>query len=84
MKEYADYPVMKDFKFTKEVRENLWDLDEELKRIKNFRILYPNEESMNYRKLFIIEKAINFVQSLRFLEDWNNKFKNKKNIKVFK
>jgi hypothetical protein len=84
VKEYGDNPLMKEFKFTKEVRENLWDLDEELKRVKKFRILYPNEESLNYRKLFIDEKVINFVTCLKILEDSNKKLKNQKNQKNIK
>lgn len=73
---------MKDFKFTKEIREILWDTDEERKRIKNFRPLFPAYSSLYYRKFFNEEKLINLVLSLKEIDSYNDLEYCKKSKKV--
>jgi len=73
---------MKDFKFTKEIKEIIWNTDEEFKRLKNFKRIFPDELSLNYRKLFSKENPINLLLSIRELE--KNVFKKEFTKKIKK
>lgn len=57
---------MKEFKITKEIKEMLWNTDEEYNRKRKFKRIFPNQYSLNYRKYFIIERPINCFLSLRY------------------
>ena len=84
LKEASHIDIVKDFKFTKEIKEILWDTDEEYKRLKTFKRIFPSETSLNYRKFFIQENPINLILSLKTLEessDINNEKDNLKKIK---
>ena len=56
---------MKDFKITKEIKEMLWNTDEENNRKRKFKKIFPNQNSLNYRKFFSEERPINLFLSLR-------------------
>lgn len=71
--ESSHIEFMKDFKFTKEIREILWDTDEEFKRLKKFRRIFPNASSLKYRKLFFRETPLNLILSLREAEITSSK-----------
>jgi len=72
IKETAHLDIMKDFKFNKEIRELLWEGEEEIKRLKNFRRIFPNFKSLNYRKFFYNENPINLLNTLYSMEKDEN------------
>jgi hypothetical protein len=65
LKEANHLVVLKDFKITKKVKENIWDTDEELRRTNAFRRLLPSTNYLNYRKFFTQEHPINLFLCLR-------------------
>ena len=73
LKEISHLENMKDFKFTKEIKEIIWDTEEEKKRLRSFRTLFPNRNSLNYRNLFIYERPGNLIMSLLELENCKSK-----------
>lgn len=75
LKELANLEVMKDFKVNKEIREMVWEAEEELKRLKLFRRIFPAVCSLNYRKYFYNENPLNLFFILYALEtDQNTDF----------
>lgn len=72
LKETANLEVMKDFKVNKEIREMVWEAEEELKRLKTFRRIFPNVNSLNYRKFFYNENSVNLYFILYALESDEN------------
>jgi hypothetical protein len=79
IKETSHLDPMKDFKFTKEIKEIIWNTDEEFKRLKKFKRIFPDGLSLNYRKFFHNENPINLFLSIRELEkNVNNKEFSKK------
>jgi hypothetical protein len=72
LKETANLEVMKDFKITKEIREMVWEAEEELKRLKTFRRIFPTINALNYRKYFYNENPINLYAMLYALETDEN------------
>jgi hypothetical protein len=59
---------MKDFKITKQIKEIIWDTDEEIKRTSLFRRLLPSTDYLNYRKFFYSENPINLFLCLREMD----------------
>ncbi len=82
IKETSHLDILKDFKFTREIREILHDSDEEKKRVKNFRPLFPAPSSLNYRKFFSEEKQINLILSLIEIDKCGDKDFIKKSKKI--
>jgi tubulin polyglutamylase TTLL5 len=78
--------VMKDFKLTKDLKEIIWDTQEEMSRIKNFKRIFPSNNSINYRKFFAKEKNVNFLLSMLAIENTNSEKKiiklNSKHYKI--
>lgn len=72
LKETANLEVMKDFKINKEIREIVWEGEEESKRLKNFKRIFPSINSLNYRKYFYNENPINLYSILYALESDKN------------
>jgi tubulin polyglutamylase TTLL5 len=69
LKEISTLDVMKDFKVNKEIREILWEAEEEMKLTKDFRRIFPAENSLSYRKYFYNENALNLYSMLYLLEN---------------
>ena len=67
VKETANIDIMKDFKISKEIKEMLWNTDEEFNRKKKFKRIFPSPSSLNYRKFFDVERPINLFLSLRYM-----------------
>lgn len=83
IKELSNLDIMKDFKINSEIRELLWEGQEEQKRLKKFRRIFPTIHSLNYRKFFYNENPINLYSILYSLEvdqttDYDQVKKNKK------
>jgi tubulin polyglutamylase TTLL5 len=72
LKEISALDVMKDFKVNKEIREILWEAEEEMKLIKDFRRIFPSENSLSYRKYFYNENPLNLYSMLYLLEKDKN------------
>jgi len=72
LRETANLEVMKDFKINKEIRETVWEAEEELKRLKTFRRIFPTINSLNYRKYFYNEDPINLYTILYAIETDEN------------
>ena len=68
MKEISSIDIMKDFKINKEIREVLWEAEEEMKLLKDFRRIFPNGNSLSYRKYFYNENPVNLYSILYLLE----------------
>jgi hypothetical protein len=81
LKEVSHLETMKEFKINKEVKEIIWDTEDEIKRVKNFRRIFPSEISLNYRKFFMKENTVNTFLSLRALETSKFKLENIKKMK---
>lgn len=65
IKECSHIDIMKDFKLTKEIKEMLWNTDEEFSRKRKFKRIFPSPYSLSYRKFFDVERPINCFLSLR-------------------
>ena len=72
LKELSNLEIMKDFKINKDIKEMMWDAEEEMKRIKVFRRIFPNINSLTYRKYFCNENSINLYSILYSLESDEN------------
>ncbi len=68
LKETANLDIMNNFKINKELREILWEGEEELKRLKLFRRIFPSLNSLNYRKYFYNENPVNLFSILFAIE----------------
>ncbi len=72
LKETSNLEIMKDFKVNKEIREMIWEAEEELKRIKSFRRIFPSLNSLNYRRFFYNENPVNLYSILYALETYED------------
>ena len=52
---------LKKIKINRETREMIWDTNEEYKRIKMFKRIFPTNRYFEYRKLFDKEREINLI-----------------------
>ena len=68
LKDITNLEVMKDFKINKDIREVLWEAEEEMTRLTNFRRIFPSMTSLSYRKYFYNENPVNLFSILYLLE----------------
>jgi hypothetical protein len=74
-KEASHLDIFKDFKITKQLKEIIWDTDEENNRTKIFRRLLPSPHYLNYRKFFSLESQVNLFLCLREIDREGQQFK---------
>ena len=65
-------------KMNKEMREMIWDTNEEYQRVKKFKRIFPTEKYFEYRKYFDKEREINLILGLIEF-DKSKKVKKKEN-----
>ena len=58
---YLNYPEFKDIKITNEIKQQIWDTEEEYLRIKQFKRIFPSINYPNYQKFFDQERIINYM-----------------------
>ena len=58
---YLNYPEFKDIKITNEIKQQIWDTEEEYLRIKQFKRIFPSINYPNYQKFFDQERIINYI-----------------------
>jgi len=58
---YLNYPEIKDIKITNEIKQQIWDTEEEYLRLKQFKRIFPSIYYPNYQKFFDQERIINYI-----------------------
>jgi tubulin polyglutamylase TTLL5 len=58
---YLNYPELKDIKITNEIKQQIWDTEEENARIKQFKRIFPTINYPFYQKFFDQERIINYI-----------------------
>ena len=58
---YLSFPEFKDIKITNEIKQQIWDTEEEFARIKQFKRIFPSINYPNYQKFFDQERTINYI-----------------------
>ena len=58
---YLNYPEIKDIKITNEIKQQIWDTEEEYLRLKQFKRIFPSINYPNYQKFFDQERIINYI-----------------------
>ena len=58
---YLNYPEFKDIKITNEIKQQIWDTEEEYLRSKQFKRIFPSINYPNYQKFFDQERIINYM-----------------------
>ena len=72
---YLDYPELKDIKITNELKQQIWDTEEEYFRMKQFKRIFPSINYPKYQKFFDQERIINYI--LYIIEAYKNGILNK-------
>ena len=67
---YLSYPEFKDIKITNEIKQQIWDTEEEYSRVKQFKRIFPSINYPNYQKFFDQERIINYI--LYIIEVYKN------------
>ena len=67
---YLNYPEFKDIKITNEIKQQIWDTEEENSRVKQFKRIFPSINYPNYQKFFDQERIINYI--LYIIEVYKN------------
>ena len=67
---YLSFPEFKDIKITNEIKQQIWDTEEEFARIKQFKRIFPSINYPNYQKFFDQERTINYI--LYIIEAYKN------------
>ena len=67
---YLNYPEFKDIKITNEIKQQIWDTEEEYSRVKQFKRIFPSINYPNYQKFFDQERIINYI--LYIIEVYKN------------
>ena len=67
---YLNYKEFKDIKITNEIKQEIWDTEEELKRVKQFKRIFPTVKYPLYQKFFDRERCINYM--LYIIEAYKN------------
>ena len=58
---YLNYKEFKDIKITNEIKQEIWDTEEELHRVKQFKRIFPSLNYPLYQKFFDRERCINYI-----------------------
>ena len=58
---YLNYPELKDIKITNEIKQQIWDTEEEYLRLKQFKRIFPSIHYPDYQKFFDQERIINYI-----------------------
>ncbi len=58
---YLSYPEFKDIKITNEIKQQIWDTEEEFSRLKQFKRIFPSINYPPYQKFFDQERIINYI-----------------------
>ena len=58
---YLNYKEFKDIKITNEIKQEIWDTQEELSRVKQFKRIFPSINYPLYQKFFDKERCINYI-----------------------
>ena len=58
---YLNYPEFKDIKITNELKQQIWDTEEEFSRLKQFKRIFPSINYPKYQKFFDQERIINYI-----------------------
>ena len=58
---YLNYKELKDIKITNEIKQEIWDTEEELARVKQFKRIFPSINYPLYQKFFDKERCINYI-----------------------
>ena len=58
---YLNYKEFKDIKITNEIKQEIWDTEEELSRVKQFKRIFPSINYPLYQKFFDKERCINYI-----------------------
>ena len=58
---YLNYPELKDIKITNEIKQQIWDTEEEFSRLKQFKRIFPSINYPFYQKFFDQERIINYI-----------------------
>jgi len=67
---YLNYPELKDIKITNELKQQIWDTEEEYLRMKQFKRIFPTINYPKYQKFFDQERVINYI--LYIIEAYKN------------
>ena len=67
---YLNYKEFKDIKITNEIKQEIWDTEEELARVKQFKRIFPSINYPLYQKFFDKERCINYI--LYIIEAYKN------------
>ena len=67
---YLNYKELKDIKITNEIKQEIWDTEEELARVKQFKRIFPSIKYPLYQKFFDRERCINYM--LYIIEAYKN------------
>ena len=67
---YLNYKELKDIKITNEIKQEIWDTEEELARVKQFKRIFPSIKYPLYQKFFDRERCINYI--LYIIEAYKN------------
>ena len=67
---YLNYKEFKDIKITNEIKQEIWDTEEELARVKQFKRIFPSIKYPLYQKFFDRERCINYI--LYIIEAYKN------------
>ena len=67
---YLNYKEFKDIKITNEIKQEIWDTEEELNRVKQFKRIFPTVKYPLYQKFFDRERCINYM--LYIIEAYKN------------
>ena len=58
---YLNYKEFKDIKITNEIKQEIWETEEELARVKQFKRIFPTVKYPLYQKFFDRERCINYM-----------------------
>ena len=67
---YLNYKEFKDIKITSEIKQEIWDTEEEYSRVKQFKRIFPSVKYPLYQKFFDRERCINYM--LYIIEAYKN------------
>ena len=67
---YLNYKEFKDIKITNEIKQEIWDTEEEFARVKQFKRIFPTIKYPLYQKFFDRERCINYM--LYIIEAYKN------------
>ena len=67
---FLNYKELKDIKITNEIKQEIWDTEEELARVKQFKRIFPTVKYPLYQKFFDRERCINYI--LYIIEAYKN------------